>query len=1349
MPSPLQSFLPYHVARDLLEHPNESPLAREQRFDAVTLFADVSGFTALSESLGALGKGGTEELTHILNRYFGTMIALIHAYGGVIGKFGGDSMTVLFPCTSGEPHAIIAHRAVQCALEMQVHMKEYEHIETGAGVHGIRMKSGLAAGPVFCTTAGDPNIRLEYIIAGAVLDDCAEAEHHAQSGQTVIHRRLVEAAPEIIARPLDNTFYLVDGLRSQIPTQPLEILPPFPPQVAEIAARYVHPSIAKRIRREQFGFINEHRKVTTIFARFTRFDEQAPNVRSALQTYLAEVIRVIARYDGSLNKVDMGDKGSKFIVLFGAPIAHEDDAERALRCALDLRALPGPSIRIGVSTGFVFSGQVGSDQRREYTVMGDAVNLAARLMQAAEEGQILVSRGTYREAASRFDWGDMRPLSLKGKTRPEQVRPLQGLRTQSKLRLLETHYALPMIGRQAELKAAEQGIRKALQGNGQVLGITGAPGMGKTRLAAEIIRKAMEAGMTGLGGECLSHGMQSAYLVWRNILRALFGLDASQPVEKQTQTLEAALARVNPLFPRRAPLLGPAVGLLIPENDLTRNLDPKLRKESLETLVVDCIRAMAEQTPLLIVIENRHWIDPLSTDLLSFAERRTDDLPVLFLEIYRPPDDIPGAVDVPHPPHFREIRLPEFTEDEAGLLILSKLARLYGAQSSVSELLVERIAAQAQGNPFYIDEIINYLHARGLGLHDLYTLENFDLPGSLHSLILSRIDQLTENAKTTLKVASVVGRTFKAPWLWGIYPKLGTPERVLEQLNELRKLDIAPVEKPEPELEYFFRHISTRDVAYESLAIETRARLHELIGQYIETHYPDHIPQFLDLLAYHYGMSENIEKQRVYFLRAGESAQARYDNQVALQYYRRLLEILDEVEKPSVLLKISQVLQLTGAWDEASEVAYQSLTISRKTHNIAEQAQSELAIGTVYRMQGRFDEAIEHLQSAQSLFDESQNLEGLNDATNVLGLVSWNQGDLERALALFEQCKEISVQVGSDYGVYRAASNIGLVYWYQGNHEQAIQSFSEGQTIAESINDRFGLSRIANNIGNILLDEGQYGAAFVPYLKFLTTSLEIGYREGINIASGNLGNVYVEQGEYDNALACFTYNLQVAHEMGDPVGESMALWYLGYTFVQLGQLGRAAQMLEKAIAIAREVDIPYELSDFLYTNADRLTRQRDYDTALGNAREALELARTVENGAIAFKSRLLILEMEFTLGELDWEIVCSQFDALLNEYTNGKQDNREQADAYYTLWKLGQQEEHRIQAAALYRQLYEKIPNIRYKQRYEQLAGEMLPDPPSLPPLPEIIAAANINLDRLFEKIRDYAAKDEEKTSNK
>jgi predicted ATPase len=306
--------------------------------------------------------------------------------------------------------------------------------------------------------------------------------------------------------------------------------------------------------------------------------------------------------------------------------------------------------------------------------------------------------------------------------------------------------------------------------------------------------------------------------------------------EEQITALELELERIDPLFARRAPILGPALNLPIPDNDLTQNLDAKLRKESLETLVADCIHFYSNQVPLLIVLEDCHWIDPLSLDLLETVERRIADLPIMILKICRPSMAPKKSGADQQLAYFHEIHLTEFTPEETRLLIEAKLAYLYKQEYSVPDRFVQQITTRAQGNPFYIDEIVNLLHDRGLEIADLQSLETFELPDSLHSLIISRIDQLTENAKTTLKVASVIGRSFQARWLWGIYPKLGTPKQVIEQLQELSKLDITPLDTPGPELEYLFKHILTRDVAYESLTLATRSRLHELIAAYIENY---------------------------------------------------------------------------------------------------------------------------------------------------------------------------------------------------------------------------------------------------------------------------------------------------------------------------------------------------------------------------------------------------------------------------------------------------------------------------------------------------------------------------------
>ncbi|NJN43345.1 MAG: adenylate/guanylate cyclase domain-containing protein [Anaerolineae bacterium] len=263
------------------------------------------------------------------------------------------------------------------------------------------------------------------------------------------------------------------------------------------------------------SFINEHRKVIVLFARFDNLDYEGDSeAGKKLQHYFSQVIDIVHGYGGYLNKIDMGDKGSKYIVVFGAPIAYEDDVERALHCALELQGIPDFQVQIGINSGYVYCGLVGSVIRQEYTVMGDVVNLSARLMEAAKRGEILISEGTYSESEG-FTWTDLPTIQVKGKSAPVLVYALKGGKKKNVIKLQEPQYSMPMVGRVFELGVAEKLLKLSKEGRGQILGVTADAGMGKSRLSAEIIRVALENNFHGFGGECVSHGTKISYLVWQ------------------------------------------------------------------------------------------------------------------------------------------------------------------------------------------------------------------------------------------------------------------------------------------------------------------------------------------------------------------------------------------------------------------------------------------------------------------------------------------------------------------------------------------------------------------------------------------------------------------------------------------------------------------------------------------------------------------------------------------------------------------------------------------------------------------------------------------------------------------
>jgi class 3 adenylate cyclase/predicted ATPase len=1200
----LLAYLPSYITRDLIEHPDTNPLEHERRFEAVGLFADISGFTQLSETLGRKGLSGTEELTTILNTFFEDFIKTIYSYGGVVGNFGGDALSVLFEITDSKAETTM--RAIRCALDLQTTIQTRRVVATADGSIQLDLKVGLASGRVFCSNAGylkDPqNSRLGYITAGEVIDRCAAAEHHAVRGEVVAHESLLEDLSQaqqvhIEKEAHGEKFWRLKSLQIPVTPLPSNSLPEPPDAIQPYLAAYLHPALFNRIAQGYQGFLNEHRHATILFVCFEGLDyEEDPHVKEKLQLYLSEVFNIVQKYDGYLNKIDMGDKGSKFLLLFGAPVAHEDDEARALRCAMELTGSAYQYVnqmRIGVNSGKVYCGLVGSDLRREYTVMGDAVNLAARLMQAARPAQILVSAQTTLPVQERFDWDELPPFSVKGKSAPVIAYGLVDAKDEERVelsgRLEELEYTLPMVGRQKELAKIKETLVQVKAGQGQTLAITGEAGMGKSRLNAELIKLALAEGFEGYTGEAPSYGANIPYIAWHNLLRSFFGLAPGWKFERVVRHLTMHLAGINPSPVPRLPLLGAALNLPIPENNLTAPMEAKLRKASLEALLVDCLRARATQKPMLLVLEDSHWQDQLSRELLNAVAFSCSDIPLLLVMLYRTPEseaflEVSGTAmpseksPLAHLPNFTELRLNVFTTEEAEELIRLKAVQCWSLPDTrevrVPPGFSEKVRERAQGNPFYIDELVNLIRDKEIDLADTVALERLALPDNLNRLIISRIDQLQEEEKLTLKIASVVGRLFKASWLWGISPELGDQEKILTQLNHLSKIEITPLDKPHPELEYLFKHILTREVVYNSLALSTRATLHEQIGFLIERLYPDTLEQFNDLLAHHYGNSRNREKQRHYFERAGDAAAASYANQAALSYYRQLLPLVESAEAASVQLKLGSVQELVSNWAEAGQCYEKALALFRQDGNAGGQGQALLAVGTLWVKQKnlmaarpRLEQALEAFELAGAVAEQGRALAELGEINRLAGAFEEARDCYRRSLLLVEQLPEGSARMRLTARILKAQST---AFAQQGALEEARRLMQEAHALQQSLGNKPEVAILTSNMAIIASIVGEKAVAENLFSQSLLLQRELGNRWSEAQVLNNLGQLKLEQGLLESARTNLEQSLSLARKLGDEWGIAQTLSTLGNTLLALGATEEARRVLRESLGFMRQ-----------------------------------------------------------------------------------------------------------------------------------------------------------------------------------
>ncbi len=556
-------------------------------------------------------------------------------------------------------------------------------------------------------------------------------------------------------------------------------------------------------------------------------------------------------------------------------------------------------------------------------------------MAKAQPGEIYVSEPVRRAAGDAFDWEDLAPIMVKGKAEPIAVCALTGSRRRASRR--QSANEIPLVGRWAELETMSARLDEALAGQGRVVGVSAEAGMGKSRLVAEFARlpRAARHRRRARRVPVVRHEHELLRLAG-HLVDAAAASTRRLPEDERTWWLEAELAAIDPALVPRAPLLAGLLDLPIPDNELTAQFDAKLRKTSLEGPARRVPAGARERRAGAARARGLPLARPAVARPArgARAARRRACRCCSCSPTGRPPTSAAASASRSLP-HFGEIALAELDDTHAALLIRSKLAQMLGADAEPPAALVELVTARAQGNPFYIEELLNFIRGQGVDLRDEAALKRLELPESLHSLILSRIDTLAEAPRRTLKVASVIGRVFRAPLLPGVYPELGALDAVRQHLRDARRrVDLVNVDQEADET-YLFKHVVTQEVAYESMPFAFRSMLHERVGGYIERTEADAIERNLDLLAHHYWHSENLPKKREYLRRAGDAAQAAYANAAAIDYFERLLPLVEQGERVDVLLKLGKVLELVGDWPRAEQVDGEALALAESLGDAA------------------------------------------------------------------------------------------------------------------------------------------------------------------------------------------------------------------------------------------------------------------------------------------------------------------------------------------------------------------------------------------------------------------------------
>ncbi len=693
----------------------------------------------------------------------------------------------------------------------------------------------------------------------------------------------------------------------------------------------------------------ERRPITALFADVVGSTTLAEalddaEVKLVMADAIARIVGEIERFGGYVKDL----AGDGVLAFFGAPVASEDDAERALLAGLAIVesmggyaaevergwGIGGFGVRVGVTTGPVVVGALGAGERVEYAAFGDTVNTAARLQGAAEPGAILVDSTTHRLAEALFEWGEPTEHELKGKAEPVVAhRPLQARPDAIKQRGV-IGVETPLIGRDRELARVREAIEGVAAGRGGVLVVMGEAGIGKSRLLADA--RADYDGLW-LEGRCVSYGESLPYWPFRDLLREWLGAALDDPELRVRVSLKRALgdlfgARESEIYPYLCALLGVA-----PEPEVAARL-AELSPEALQyrtfEVVEELLAALAQDSPLVVLLEDLHWADATSVQLveqlLPIAERAA----VLLVVAQREERDHPSwhvrelaAREVPH--LYAEIALESLSGDAERTL----LRAVVGA-GTLPDDLEDRVLEAAEGNPFYLEELVSSLVEVGALARqdDGWRFDHdvpVEVPATVERVVLARIDRLEPGFHDVLTSASALGRHFGLPLLEAVVDG----ESAEHALHELQRLDFLRVTRRWPQPEYRFKHALIQESAYRTLLPDRRRALHRAAAEWLERQYDGADSEVLGLLAHHWLAAEDEEKAIAYLARAGDRARLAWSLDEAIEDYRRLLPLLErrgETQAMALtLFKLALALHTALRFREANEAYQQAFALWR------------------------------------------------------------------------------------------------------------------------------------------------------------------------------------------------------------------------------------------------------------------------------------------------------------------------------------------------------------------------------------------------------------------------------------
>jgi class 3 adenylate cyclase/predicted ATPase len=1228
------------------------PATACRALNGTLVFADISGFTRLTERLARAGKVGAEEISQVLDTVFVAMLDSAYRYGADLIKWAGDAVLLFF---DGPEHAA---RACAAVCEMRATLRHVGKVRGTSASASLKLSAGADSGEVLLFLVGTSH--RELILAGPSATLAARLQQAAPSGQIAISPATAALLdPGLAGEPAGP------GLLLRAPPR----LIPGPVRGRPVPAGlgldgYLPLAIAEHLRAGQTD--GEHRRVAVAFVRFSGTDDLlaqgGPEQLAAALQHVIGVAQDAARAnDVTFLETDVYPGGGNIMLVAGAPRSAGRDEERLIATVRAILDQPGAlTVRAGVNAGRVFTGHLGPPYRRTYSVKGDAVNLAARVTAQAAPGELLATAAALDSSAQGYQTSPVPPFRVKGK-----AAPVQAFRVAGRARRTVAETGGDIVGRDGEIGALRDALGSLRRGRGGVIELSGEPGIGKSRLLAELL--GMADAMRSVVVRCDPYGSSTPYAVAGTLLRELIGEPGESLPGTAVTALETAVRSRAPHLLRWLPLLATVVGADLPLTVEVAQLDPAFRRPRLEAALTELLRALLSG-PAVIAIEDTQFADEPSASVLARLLDETSDRAWLIVVTLQPAR---SAFRVPADAGALRLALGPLPDDAVRALLLDATE-----QVPLPPHQLAAIGRRGAGNPMFLRELAVMTARDG---------DSEELPESVEGVIAVEIDRLAPADRSTLRAAAVVGTSFEPGLLAGV---LGEPlaPGVLSRLGGFVI--------PEAAGTYRFRHALVRDAAYEGLPFARRRQLHGRLAETIERRADDEAAAEAAALSLHFFYAQRYPAAAYYARIAGEQAAAAYANPEAAGFLTRALESVKRGPQPTaeeqarlaealgdIRYRLGEFSAAAQSFTEARAASRHdpvavarlcektALTVARTSgasaalrwtargrralagltgHDVDRQEALLLAARALLRYrQGRYAEAVavcaevvalaercgaRHVlatalylrdvaevargqyqgerwaEQALAIWRDLGNLPWQARALNVLGARAYFEGRWDDALSYFRQAADAHERTGDQWNAAIAASNLGEILSDQGRYAEAEQALRPAERVLRASGAPSEVAFVSSVLGRIAARAGQPLPALDLLEEARANYLKAGERNEVAATEVGIAEALVYAGRPEEALARTEEMAASAlARPGQPNASALAR-VRGYALARLGLMAAAWQALAESLDAARGRGDAYDealAADGLIRLAETGGQAPDPDPGLSARRDEL------------------------------------------------------------------------------------------------------------------------------------------------